>query len=71
MKFIKVTHQQRIINKLSKTKYQTIRSLSTLLKTKQNAVRARVAELRKEGLNIETITTKTGKTAYQFAKLAA
>lgn len=66
MKFIKVTHQQRILNYLSKKDYQTVRSLASVLRTTENAVRARVAELRKEGLDIETIKTKTGKTAYQL-----
>lgn len=61
-----ITQQQKIVKYLSKNKYRTIRTLASSLRTKPNAVRARVAELRREGLTISTIKTKTGKNAYQL-----
>jgi biotin operon repressor len=61
-----MSHKEKIAKYLTK-KEQTIRQLSSLLSIKENAVRSRVAELRQDGMSIETITTKSGKTAYKMS----
>jgi len=60
-----LTQSEKIVKYLKKNKY-TLSRLATYLNTGENAVRARISDLRKNGEMIETTLTRDGKTAYQL-----
>lgn len=62
-----LTQSEKIVNYLKKNKY-TLSRLASYLNTGENAVRARISDLRKKGEMIETTVTRDGKTAYQISQ---
>lgn len=60
-----LTQSEKIVKYLKKSKHTASR-LAGFLNTKENAVRARISDLRKAGQVIEKTMTRDGKTAYQL-----
>lgn len=62
----KLTKKERILNRLTKGDKVSITQLERIANTPRNCVRARVTELRNDGFNILSTTTKTGKAGYRL-----